>query len=105
MRCDDAPAFRKANPGLALASPNDSIVRGAGKFQRDLAKVLAERGDVETVNGASEVDRRPPFADGDDFLDAVEVLGCAEADRMGRGPEHRDEGFDLVVDKRCLVAR
>ena len=103
MRRDDAPAFGKANPGLALASTNGPIVGEAREFQRDLAEVVAERSDVETVDGASKVCGRPAFAEGDDFIDTVQVFSRAKSDGMRRDPEHRDERFDVVVDECGFV--
>jgi len=54
MSLNDAPAFREANPDLALTATRDAGGRCALELEGDAAKVTTKGDDVETRDRASE---------------------------------------------------
>ena len=104
MGLDDAPAFGEADPDLGLAAADRAVGRGALEFEGDGGEVAAEAGDVQAGDGTGQVGRGAGFAEGFEFGGAVEVFADAEALDLISGPEHFDEGGDVVGDEGGLVA-
>ena len=101
MGLDDAPAFGEADPDLALAAAGFA----AFEFESDAGEVAAEGGDVEAGDGAGQIGGGAGFAEGFEFFGTVEVFGDTEAHDLGAGPEHANEGVDVVGHEGGLVAR
>src|SRR3954447_5070902 len=90
MGRDDAPAFRQADPGLALAS------KGVGALAVELG---IGRGEVHpvgryhrTAQRTRQTGRRPRGAERLDLRIAVQVLAGAVAQGTAVVPEQRIEG-------------
>lgn len=103
MRRDDAPAFRQTNPDLTLSAAEDACGGIAFELQGDAAEVFAEGDDFEAAHAAGEIGSRAGLTEGFDFIDAIKIFTCAEADSVRRRPEHRGQGFDIVVDERGFI--
>jgi hypothetical protein len=97
----DAPAFGEADPDLALTA----ACRAAFELEGDGGEVAPEGGDVEAGDGAGEACGGARFAEDLEFFGAVEVFGDTEAHDLGAGPEHADEGIDVIGDEGLLVVR
>ena len=98
---DDAPAFGEADPDLALTAAGSA----AFELEGDGCEVAAEGGDLEAGDSAGEPGGGAGFAEGFEFFGAVEIFGDTEAHDLGAGPEHADEGVDVVGDECLLVLR
>jgi hypothetical protein len=102
---NDTPSLGKPGPCLALPAARD-LARGiALEGYRDAGKVLAERDDLEPCDGARQVDRRTPFAKRLDFLNPIQCLGGPKPRDVGRGPEHANQGLDVVGNEGLFVTR
>ena len=101
MGLDDAPAFGEADPDLALTAAG----RAAFELERDGGEVAPEGGDVEAGDRTGEACGGARFAEGFEFFGAVEIFRDPEAHDLGPGPEHADEGVDVVGDEGLLVLR
>src|SRR6266550_432914 len=103
MRGNDAPAFGRAHPGLALAAgfpaPRAHI------FYVRRPKVATISGD----NGARRLSLRGPallcacLAISSDLLSAVEIFSYAVADGERVAPEQANQTIRLVGQQRTLV--
>ena len=105
MRGDNAPSLGKAHPNLTLPPTDDSFGCIAFKFERDTGKIVSETHYVQTRCRSRQIGRRPAFAKCLQLFVAVEILRDPKAHHLGRGPEHFDQGFDVVGDQCPLVAR
>jgi hypothetical protein len=101
---DDAPAFGKADPDLALPAVNGTRVGCAVELHGDAGVVAAEGDDVEASDGAGETHGGAGFAEGFEFVGTIKVFGDTEAHHLGAAPEHGDEGVDIVRDESMFVA-
>src|SRR5271169_5396044 len=96
---DDAPAVRRAYPGLALPP------RPGEAFTIELricgGEVASERGDDGPAQGPREIDRRPTGPECGDRVIAVEVFRDPVANGGRTLPEERVERRNVIRDK-CL---
>src|ERR1700722_8532606 len=102
---NNAPSFSQTSPRLALAAVRDLARDITLEGYRDAGKVLAEGDDLEPCDGARQVSRRTAFAKRLDLFDSIERLGGPEPRDVGRGPEHIDQGIDVVGNEGLFVAR
>ena len=102
---NDAPSLSEAGPGLALPAACDLACCVPLEGNRDAGEVFAERDDLEPCDGARQVGRRTAFAKRLDLFDSIERLGGPKPRRVRGGPEHIDQGLDVVGDEGLFVAR
>ena len=102
---NDAPSLSEAGPGLALPAAFDLACGVPLEGNRDAGEVFAECDDLEPCNGARQVGWRSALAKRLDLFDSVQCLRGTEARDVGRGPEHGDQGLDIVGDERLFVPR
>src|SRR5438552_2000385 len=105
MRRNDAPAFGRAHPGLALA-PSFPALR-AHIFYVRRSKVPTISGDYGTRRLSLWGPALPcaRLAIGSDLLSAVEIFRHAEADGARVAPEQADQNIRLIGQQRSLVFR
>ena len=101
MGLDDAPPFGEAHPDLALTT----VGRAAFELERDGGEVATEGGDVEAGDRTGEASGGARFAEGFELFGTVKIFADAEAHDLGPGPEHADEGVDIVGDEGLFVLR
>lgn len=102
MGADDLPAFGSANPSLALPS----------SFARCLAlKLSICRGEVAPVGRDGGVAEAAIESEGgtvaaklSDRIVAIQIFGCAVADRVGTLPEELIQHGNIIAHKSGFVA-
>jgi hypothetical protein len=102
---NDAPSLSKTGPCLALPAARDLARDIALEGYRDAGKVLAERDDLKPCDGARQVGWRSAFAKRLNLFDSIQCLGGPEPRDVGRGPEHGDQGLDVVGNEGLFVTR
>src|SRR5271170_1745263 len=104
MSGDDAPALRKADPGLHL--PPDLPRRVVAPEQRGRDRAIpAVCDNARLLELSREALRRARRAERLDRLIAVEVLGSPIADDVLARREEAVERRDIVGDQRALIGR
>jgi len=105
MRENDAPSLRKTGPCLALPAARDLARDVPLEGYGDAAKVLTKRDDLDPRDRTRQVGWRAAFAKRLDLLNPVQRLAGAKTRHVRRGPEHADQGTDVVRNQGLLVAR